>query len=83
MSSGSTSRTAPPPTTSSARAWCATLHGRSAAVLLRSSLDFVSRDNPFSSNLAKRELGWRPAVSHEVGVPDAFAWTAGHGRHDR
>jgi nucleoside-diphosphate-sugar epimerase len=49
------------------------LHDRSAGVLLRSSLDFVSRDNPFSSDLAKRELGWRPAVTHEVGVPDAFA----------
>jgi nucleoside-diphosphate-sugar epimerase len=54
----------------------ALLHDRSAGVLLRSSLDFVSRDNPFSSALAKRELGWRPEVSPEVGVPEAFAWTA-------
>lgn len=40
----------------------------------RSSLDYISRDNPFSSDRARRELGWSPAVRHEVGVPDAFAW---------
>lgn len=40
----------------------------------RSSLDFISRNNPFTSERARRELGWAPAVRHEEGVPDAFAW---------
>jgi nucleoside-diphosphate-sugar epimerase len=61
----------------------ALLHDRSAGVLLRSSLDFVTRDNPFSSDLAKRELGWRPAVRPEVGVPEAFAWAERARRGER
>lgn len=42
------------------------------------SLDFISRDNPFSSERARRELGWAPPVRHETGVPDAFRWWALH-----
>jgi nucleoside-diphosphate-sugar epimerase len=42
------------------------------------SLDFVSRDNPFSSERARRELGWNPPVHPEAGVPEAFRWWAGH-----
>ena len=42
------------------------------------SLDFLSRDNPFSSESARRELGWDPPVRHEVGVPEAFRWWAAH-----
>ena len=38
------------------------------------ALDFVSRDNPFSSERARHELGWDPVVRHEVGVPEAFHW---------
>jgi nucleoside-diphosphate-sugar epimerase len=41
---------------------------------LRAALDFVARDNPFSSALARRELGWTPAVAPTDGVPEAFAW---------
>jgi nucleoside-diphosphate-sugar epimerase len=41
---------------------------------LRSALDFIARDNPFSSALAERELGWAPVVTHDDGVPDAFGW---------
>lgn len=52
------------------------LRGPSAALMARASLDFITRDNPFSSDLAKRELGWRPEVRPEVGVPEAFGWTA-------
>ena len=40
---------------------------------LRSALDFIARDNPFSSERAVRELGWAPRVPHETGVPEAFA----------
>jgi nucleoside-diphosphate-sugar epimerase len=42
------------------------------------SLDFISRDNPFSSERARRELGWSPPVQHETGVPEAFRWWALH-----
>jgi nucleoside-diphosphate-sugar epimerase len=40
----------------------------------KASLDFISRDNPFSSERARRELGWSPPVRHEEGVPEAFRW---------
>ena len=39
---------------------------------------FVSHDNPFSSDRAKRELGWAPPVRPEIGVPEAFRWWADH-----
>jgi 2-alkyl-3-oxoalkanoate reductase len=42
------------------------------------SLDFISRDNPFTSERARRELGWDPPVRHEDGVPEAFQWWAAH-----
>jgi nucleoside-diphosphate-sugar epimerase len=42
------------------------------------SLDFVTRDNPFTSERARRELGWEPEVRPEVGVVDAFRWWAAH-----
>jgi nucleoside-diphosphate-sugar epimerase len=42
------------------------------------SLDFISRDNPFSSERARRELGWDPPVRHEDGVPEAFKWWTAH-----
>ena len=38
------------------------------------AIDFVSEDNPFSSELAKRELGWSPSVRPEAGIPEAFRW---------
>ena len=38
------------------------------------AIDFVSDDNPFSSERAKRELGWSPSVRPEVGIPEAFRW---------
>jgi nucleoside-diphosphate-sugar epimerase len=42
------------------------------------ALDFISRDNPFSSARARRELGWDPPVRPEVGVPEAFRWWSAH-----
>ena len=42
------------------------------------SLDFVSRDNPFGSERARRELGWDPPIRHEDGVPEAFRWWTLH-----
>jgi nucleoside-diphosphate-sugar epimerase len=44
------------------------------SVLSKDSLDFLMRDNPFTSERARRELGWAPAVRHEEGIPDAFRW---------
>lgn len=40
----------------------------------RSSVDFISEDNPFSSERARRELGWTPTIRPDVGIPDAFRW---------
>ena len=43
-----------------------------------SSFDFLARDNPFSSELARRELGWDPPVRPETGIADAFRWWSSH-----
>lgn len=40
------------------------------------AIDFIAEDNPFSSDLAKRELKWSPRVRPEIGVPEAFRWAA-------
>ncbi|MEX2179796.1 MAG: NAD-dependent epimerase/dehydratase family protein [Gemmatimonadaceae bacterium] len=54
------------------------LTGGRFSLLSTSSVDFLSEDNPFSSDLAKRELGWRPSVRPEEGVVDAFRWFRSH-----
>jgi len=54
------------------------LGSRMNVVTASSSLDFVSRDNPFSSDRARRELGWSPKVTPDIGIPDAFRWWASH-----
>lgn len=43
-------------------------------VAAAASYDFITRGNPFSSALAKRELGWTPVMTHTEGVPQAFRW---------
>jgi nucleoside-diphosphate-sugar epimerase len=48
--------------------------GGKFAVATEGSLSFLSRDNPFTSERARRELGWAPAVRPDVGVPAAFGW---------
>ena len=47
-----------------------------ASTALAASADFLTRDNPFSSERAERELGWRPVVAPADGIRDAFAWLA-------
>jgi nucleoside-diphosphate-sugar epimerase len=42
------------------------------------SLDFIARENPFSSDRARRELGWDPPMPAEQGVTEAFQWWAAH-----
>jgi nucleoside-diphosphate-sugar epimerase len=48
--------------------------GPAMAAHASGTLDFFTRDNPFSSARARRELGWCPAVKPEVGIPEAFRW---------
>ena len=50
------------------------LSGGRFSMVSSSALDFISQDNPFSSERARRELGWSPAVRPEAGIPDAFRW---------
>lgn len=47
---------------------------RALALAAASSVDFLARDNPFTSDRARSELGWSPTVTHQHGVPDAFRW---------
>jgi nucleoside-diphosphate-sugar epimerase len=42
--------------------------------------DFLTRDNPFDSSRARRNLGWDPPVRPEEGVLDAFRWWAAQRR---
>ena len=56
------------------------LHLPGATILQHASLNFVSRDNPFSSARAERELGWKPVVAPADAIPDAFRWWARHHR---
>ena len=52
--------------------------GNRFKAMTSSSLDFLARDNPFSSELARRELGWDPPVRPETGIPEAFRWWSAH-----
>ena len=54
--------------------------GGKFAVASEGSLSFLSRDNPFTSDRAKRELGWNPSVRPEAGIPEAFRWWKEKGR---
>lgn len=52
--------------------------GRAMAEQFPGIVDTFTRDNPFSSERARRELGWAPTVRPEVGIPEAFAWWREH-----
>ena len=54
--------------------WDRVAFGGKFAVASEGSLSFLSRDNPFTSDRARRELGWAPAITHDVGIPAAFRW---------
>lgn len=57
--------------------WAARLvTGGTFSLVSNSAIDFIAEDNPFSSDRARRELGWEPRMAPEVGVPDAFRWWA-------
>jgi nucleoside-diphosphate-sugar epimerase len=50
------------------------LTGGRVNLVNNASIDFITRDNPYTSERAKRELGWSPAVRPETGIPAAFGW---------
>lgn len=50
------------------------LTGGRLSVVSTASLNWFTRDNPFSSDRARRELGWSPAMRPDEGIPDAFRW---------
>ena len=52
--------------------------GNQFRAMTSASLDFLARDNPFSSDLARSELGWDPPVRPETGIPEAFRWWSAH-----
>ena len=56
------------------RAGATVVLGRNAGVMAGSTLAFATTDNPFSSERARRELGWAPVVRPEDGIPEAFRW---------
>jgi nucleoside-diphosphate-sugar epimerase len=56
------------------RATANTLTGGKLSVISNASISFITEDNPFTSERARRELGWAPSVRPEDGVPEAFRW---------
>ncbi|MBC7788944.1 MAG: NAD-dependent epimerase/dehydratase family protein [Anaerolineae bacterium] len=50
------------------------VRGREMASHANSTLSFMSRDNPFSSERARRELGWDPPYRPQASIPEAFRW---------
>jgi nucleoside-diphosphate-sugar epimerase len=53
-------------------------HQYAMAKQLPDTVDTFSRDNPFTSERARLELGWEPTMRPEVGIPDAFKWWKEH-----
>ena len=53
----------------------------SLPVSATASLDFATRDNPFTSRRAREELGWNPPMRPAIGIPEAFRfWKESRGR---
>jgi 2-alkyl-3-oxoalkanoate reductase len=57
-----------------------TLSGGRMSVISNASLSMLTEDNPFTSERARRELGWNPSVHPEQGIPEAFRWWLTHRR---
>jgi nucleoside-diphosphate-sugar epimerase len=47
-------------------------------VISNASLQLLTEDNPFTSERARRELGWSPVVRPEQSIPEAFRWWMTH-----
>lgn len=54
------------------------LTGSRMSVVSSATLAWLTRDNPFTSERARAELGWSPSVHPEVGIPEAFRWWREH-----
>jgi nucleoside-diphosphate-sugar epimerase len=44
----------------------------------RGTLEMLTRDNPFTSERARAELGWTPTVSPVEDIAEAFGWWKAH-----
>ncbi|MCH8895557.1 MAG: NAD-dependent epimerase/dehydratase family protein [Proteobacteria bacterium] len=51
-----------------------TVRRRDLAQHMRGVFDLLARDNPFTSDRARRELDWSPYMTPDIGIPEAFAW---------
>jgi nucleoside-diphosphate-sugar epimerase len=60
------------------RAVIGVVRGNAVAQHAGGALAFLSRDNPFTSERARRELGWSPPVRPEVGIPESYRWWKEH-----
>ena len=56
------------------RAVAKTLSGGRLSVVSNASISMMTDSNPFTSERAKRELGWAPTVHPNDSIPDAFRW---------
>jgi 2-alkyl-3-oxoalkanoate reductase len=56
--------------------------GGTSSVVTNRSLDMATMDNPFTSARARLELGWRPRVSAQEGLVDAFRWCRAQSREE-
>jgi nucleoside-diphosphate-sugar epimerase len=50
------------------------LSGGRSSVLSTASLSMLTKNNPFTSERARAELGWSPDVHPAQGIPEAFRW---------
>jgi len=57
--------------------------GSGMSIVTTSSVGFITRNNPFTSDRARRELGWSPNVRPDVGIPEAFRWWRAHSAGSR
>lgn len=44
------------------------------SVISNASISMLTKDNPFTSERARTELGWDPRMRPEEGIPEAFRW---------
>jgi nucleoside-diphosphate-sugar epimerase len=50
------------------------VRGGGMSVVTSASLAFLTKDNPFTSDRARQELGWNPTLRPDIGVPESFRW---------
>jgi nucleoside-diphosphate-sugar epimerase len=50
------------------------LTGGRMSVISNASISMLTKDNPFTSERARTELGWDPQARPEESIPEAFRW---------